>query len=396
MSAFNGSMGFLPGSQMGRRNTRQQQPYAQPLLPSSPEPAVKPARAATMLPSSGGGLPQGAVALTPGLRYNMTQDATAQARRGALRTAQQTGDYKTGAGALDALRAEFGVNDKGITPEEANARRTRMFADARYKNASTLTGNALQPITMAGADAGSQMKTALAETSHLYPGYFQERQNMADANARANEMNTANVGVANSNAGLTDMQRTWMDTMLPSAQNAAELQNESQRQQNEYYPNKQWREDELSAAQRAKTDAEADKIGAEAGRIAEKTDPKTLQEQKDRYSKIEQENTTLRKQVADLLSKLEQKVGVGKTDEKPQNDIEKALAEKAKADAAAAAGGAGNNPPQPGNVPPPAAPDQGNYAIGQERVHKPTGRIETWNGSAWIAREMPQVNRPLR
>lgn len=364
---------------MGRRNQRttpaQPAQPANTMLPAAVTQSAQPATPQnTMLPG---------VRVTPGLRQNIVNRATATARGNALQTAQGTSDYKTGAGALDALRAEFGVNDKGISPEEANARRQKMFADARYKNASSMTGDALKPITMAGHNAGGQMKEALAGVSHLTPGFFEQRQAGLDANARANEMNTANVGVQNANAGLTDMQRSWMQTMLPESVKAAGLQNESAALQNNAYPGWVATEQKQMEAQIGKIGADTGMVQAQTGRIQNQTDAPTLTAQANAQGNSANE-ARVRSLEATITRLQTELAKYGKPPEAKGADKEakfnNAMGGGTGTTAAAAPPASGND-----NGMPKTQADGSPLVVGQRMVQKSTGKNFAWNGSEWVA-----------
>lgn len=340
MSAFNGSMGFLPGSQMGRRNARQQQP-AQPMyptvagvqyagnvptyadtsqmLPSSPEPAVKPARAA-MTPS--------------------TQPATQPSQ-------PQMSVYQRQA--IAANMANRVANNTRAAANPATAGLPHVQA------------------AMAGRNIMNEME---AERMGMGQNYFQGREMVADANIRANESNQANVGQTNAQTDMIRQQTTGMRQMLPGQVMAQDIANQGANQgvarsaiENQYLPGQLDRQAESEkvknqylpgqlqgqlAQQRAETNQtniKTNQIGAETSRIAAGNDPKTLATLQKNNADLQSQLNDMRKQNAALLAQMQ----------KSANPIDAAL-------------NGGNPPPAPAPQPQNAAPQPNarKFAQGQK------------------------------
>lgn len=215
----------------------------------------------TMLPNS--------VELNAGRRQNLINQATANARGNALQAARVTNDYQQGSASLDDIRNEYQANAAGITPAEANMRRQKMFADPRYQVASQQVGQALQPITMAGANAGNDMRQALAGVQYLTPGFFEQRQADLDANTRANAMGQAQVGGLNAATDAVKFQTEAAGKMLPGALTAQGIQNAQGAIQTMYMPQQLQGQVAGQAAQTAQTQANTN-------RIQEKSDAPTM------------------------------------------------------------------------------------------------------------------------
>jgi len=246
------------------------------------------------------------------------------------------------------FRADGTANYSQIALRDNMAKNVQMNTMAA---ANPATANL--PHVKAAIAARNQKNEGLAAQAGYGPNYFQNRDLANSANTRQDAITGATTDQMAADTNRQNITNQALPGYFREQQAGMNIDNQRAALEKFYLPGQFEGQQAQQRAATGKTQAETGQIQAETGQIAQGAD-----QYKTQALRYQKENDDLRKQLDELRTKL---AGEGIDPATPQNTA-----------------------PQGGKPQQQQAQDQ-QFQKGQQRRHKATGRIETWDGSKWVA-----------